>query len=323
MKKVLILGINSFSGCTFARYIQDKKFKVFGTYHKKKNDKYILYNKKKVIINKIDNLEEKKLIKFIKKVQPEIIIDFASICMVNESWKYRLYYNQVNYKSKIKLANYLCGAHFLKKYIYISTPEIFGSKKNIYENSKKFNPSTPYAHSKYKAEKLFMELNKKKNFPIIICRFSNFYGPAQPIYRLIPKVCVTLDLNKKFPLHGNGETKRNFIYSEDFSRGLLSSIKKGKIGRVYHFSGKETVSIKKIVETICNKKRKNIHNFLKITPERRQKDQIYFLSTTKTEKELNWKCRVSLEVGLNKTIKFYKRHFNYLKYEEKDYKFIK
>ena len=84
--------------------------------------------------------------------------------MVNESWEYKEYYNRVNYKSKIRLAKFLSNQSFLEKYIYISTPEIFGSKKNIMEKTKKFNPSTPYAASKLKAEKLFTSMRKKK-FP--------------------------------------------------------------------------------------------------------------------------------------------------------------
>ena len=58
---------------------------------------------------------------------------------------------------------------------------------------------------------------RKKNFPIIICRFFNFYGPGQPIYRLIPKVCISTDKNQLFPLQGDGNSKRNFIFSDDFA----------------------------------------------------------------------------------------------------------
>ena len=42
MKKILILGVNSFSGSSFAKFIQSKNFKLFGFYHKEKNKKYII-----------------------------------------------------------------------------------------------------------------------------------------------------------------------------------------------------------------------------------------------------------------------------------------
>ena len=90
----------------------------------------------------------------IKKLKPEVIIDFASICMVNESWKNSNIYFQINVLSKIKMIEYLSSTKFLKKkYIYISTPEIFGSsKKYIEEKSKTFSPQTPYATSKLSFE---------------------------------------------------------------------------------------------------------------------------------------------------------------------------
>lgn len=68
-----------------------------------------------------------KLYKLVERIKPNIIIDFASICLVNESWKSPQYYFNVNFNSRIKLFNNSYKFSFLDKYIYISTPEIFGS----------------------------------------------------------------------------------------------------------------------------------------------------------------------------------------------------
>ncbi len=323
MKKILILGVNSFSGSSFAKYIQSKKFKLYGFYHKEKNKKYIIYNKRKIFLKKVNNLNEKLLINLIKQIKPNIIIDFASICMVNESWKYKKYYNDVNYKSKINLIKFLSEDTFLEKYIYISTPEVFGSNKNISEKYKKFNPSTPYAASKLNAEKYLIHMNKKKKFPVIICRFSNFYGPGQPIYRLIPKVCITADKNQLFSLHGDGSSKRNFLFSDDFCNGIYKTIRKGKSGQVYHFSGDEIISIKEIVKKIYTIKKKKFDKLVENTKDRVKKDKIYSLSSKITQKSLNWRCKTSLEKGLKETINFYKKNFSYLKYEKSYYKFEK
>lgn len=321
MKKVLILGINSFSGATYAKYIQHKKYDLFGVYHKKKDNIYTLYNEKKFKLKKISNLKAVKLSNYISQINPDIIIDFASICMVNESWKYQKYYNKVNVLSKKILIDALEKKKFSGKYIYISTPEIFGSCELIKENSKKFKPSTPYALSKLKAEKLFLNSFKKKKFPIIICRFSNFYGPGQPIFRLIPKLCVTLDLNKKFSIHGDGSSVRNFIFSSDFCKGIDLAISKGQIGNCYHFSGKEKISIRDIIKKICKLKKKNYNKSIKYSPDRKTVDQVYFLSTSKTEKLLDWKPKINLEKGLKQTINFYKKKLFLLKKMKFEYKF--
>ena len=166
-------------------------------------------------------------------------------------------------------------------------------------------------------------IRKKKNFPIIICRFSNFYGPGQPIYRLIPKVCISADKNQLFPLQGDGNSKRNFIFSDDFCNGIFKTIKLGKIGQIYHFSGDEIVSIKEIVRKICKIKKKNYKKFVETIQDRVKKDKIYFLSNKITRKSLNWRSKISLNRGLNITVNFYKKNFTYLKYEKNYYKFEK
>tara|TARA_B100000989_G_C19505302_1_gene456214 strand:+ start:280 stop:1254 length:975 start_codon:yes stop_codon:yes gene_type:complete len=324
MNKILILGVNSFSGSTLASFLQKKNtFKLYATYHSKKNTKYLLYNKKKLTLKKINNLNHKTLINFINKISPDYIIDFASICMVNESWEHKNYYMNVNYFSKKKLLYSLKNNKNLKKYIYISTPEIFGSNNKILEDSKNYNPSTPYAESKLKAELLLEKYYKKFNFPGIICRFSNFYGPGQPIYRLIPKACIYLDNNQLFPIDGSGLSKRNFIYSDDFARGIYLTIKKGKVGNKYHFCSSKTISIMETVRLICKFKKKRFDTCIKFNKERRKKDKIYKLNNKMTSKSLNWFAKTSFEDGLKKTIKFYVKNNKLLKKEHLVYKFIK
>jgi len=324
MKKILILGISSFSGATLASFLSEKKFKIFGTFSKKKNIYYLPFNKKKIKIFKINLLKDtKKLLQLINKIKPEIIVDHASICMVEESWSYPDRYFKINVNSKIDLVRGLKSTKFLKKYIYISTPEIFGGQlKTIDESSKNFNPSTPYASSKLASELYFKYALFHQNFPIIISRFSNFYGPGQPIYRLIPKVIMSINKKKKFPLQGGGQSIRNFIYSDDFCDAIYRLIIKGELGKVYHFSGKKFFKIKEIVKLICKIKKIHYRTFVTITKDRMSKDNAYKLKCLWTKKNLNWNEKISMKQGLSKTINFYDKYFNKLSKEPMKYNFI-
>ena len=54
------------------------------------------------------------------------------------------------------------------------------------------NPTTPYALTHSTIDK-YLKLQKKEfNFPVLILRFSNFYGEYQPIYRIIPKTIISI-----------------------------------------------------------------------------------------------------------------------------------
>ena len=315
--KILVLGSSSFSGASMVNYLLDNnKYRVFGTYRRKKNNSYLPYkfnkNFKFFREYKIDLYKNSdQLLKLAVRLKPDFIVDFASICMVNESWKNSEFYFQTNVLSKIKTIEYLSQTNFLKKYIYISTPEIFGSSKNfVNENHNIFNPSTPYATSKLSAEILLKNYFKNYNLPLIISRFSNFYGPGQPIYRLVPKIIACIDNNIKFPIQGNGKSKRNFIFTYDFCNGINKMIEKGKIGQTYHFSGSNFNSVFDVVKTVCDLKAHNIKKLIKKGRGRIGHDLVYKLGTKKTRKTLNWKPIYPLRKGLKEIIIYHNRHFN-------------
>ncbi len=320
-KKLLVLGYSSFGGLSFVNFILSKNiFKVYGTYNsKKKNlniDSYFKKNLRDFAKFKIDLSKKKNnLLNLIKKIKPNYIIDFASICAVNPSWNNPETYNMINVNSKIQLIQNLSNLKFLKKYIYISTPEIFGSSRNkVVENSKLFNPSTPYASSKLSFELLLNNYQKYFNAPIIIARFSNFYGPGQPLNRLIPKTITCIDNKKKFYLEGKGDSIRGYIFSYDFCNGIYRILKKGKNGEIFHFSEDKYYSVLDIIKIICKIKKYPLKNLILNKKDRIGKDFCYKLETSKTKKILNWKIKYSLKNGLIETTKFFEEKKNNHKY---------
>ena len=252
------------------------------------------------------NNEKNSLLKIVKSFKPKYIFDFASVCMVNESWDDPNYYLRVNLNSKIDFIQNMHNLSFIKKFIYVGTPEIFGSTlKPVKENSLNFNPSTPYAISKLSFEQFLMAYQKNYKNKVIITRFSNFYGRGQLEHRLIPKLLKCIKNNLKFPLHGKGLTKRDFIFDEDFNNAFYKVLTKGKLGKIYHFSTNHYVSIKNIIKIICKFKKVKFQEIVYETSERKGKDKYYFLDCSKTSKELKWKPQNKLIQGLYKTIKYY------------------
>lgn len=310
MKKILVLGASSFAGSSFFEYLNDNfQYKILGTYNSKKN-LHKLFKNKNIIkkLKKLDlNSNTHKLFKIVEKFKPEYIFDFASVCLVNESWDNPNYYFNVNVNSKLEFISSLHKIHFLKKFIYISTPEVFGSNDNfINEKNKNFNPSTPYALSKLTCEKNLLIYNNFIKKKTIITRFSNFYGLRQMKHRLIPKLIDCIKFNKKFPLHGNGLTKRNFIFEDDFNNGLVKVMNRGVNGQTYHFSSKEYFTIKQVVSLICELYKVNFEDVVYFTKDRIGKDKSYFLNCNYTKKKLKWSPKHNLRDGLIKIIKYNK-----------------
>ena len=318
--KYLILGISSFSGASMAAYLIKRNKSVYGSYRNNKVKPYLPFkfyekNNNKIKLVKVDILKDgNKLINFIKKVKPNYIIDFASICMVGESWLKPKKYFDINVTEKINLIQNLNKLKNFKKYIYISTPEIFGSSNdNIKEDCKIFAPNTPYANSKLSFEFLISNFAKNFNLPVIIARFSNFYGPGQPAYRLIPKIIISIKKGVKFPIQGSGTSKRNFIYSEDFCSGIFKTIKKGKKGAIYHFSGKEMYTVKGVIKKVCKIMKTDYKKLVYFKQDRVGKDKQYLLDCVKTRKDLAWKPVIKFDKGIKETINYINKNISYLK----------
>ena len=120
-------------------------------------------------------------------------------------------------------------------------------------------------------------------------------------------------------LEGNGLSKRNFIYREDFCNGIYSLIKNGKINNVYHFSGKKLITIKNIIQNICKIAKYDFKKLIIYTKERRSLDKIYKLNTSKTKKLLGWEAKHSLDDGLKKTFNYILENYKLIRKEKTYY----
>ncbi len=312
MKKIIVLGSNSFAGSCYVDYLLNKNYQIYGFSRSNEPSKLLLkykFNKNiknfKFIKFNINN-DLNFLNKFLKKNKIDYIVDFLAQSMVAESWLYPDHWYQTNIISKVKLYHLLSKKMKFKKYIRISTPEVFGNVKGFILEDTKTVPSTPYGISQLATDLTLLAYYKFNKFPVVISRFSNFYGPHQPLYRVIPKTLNSIFTNKKFLLHGGGKSIRSFIFTDDFCEAIYKCMIKGNLGQDYHFSNKEYISILWIIKTICSLASKNFSKSVKIARDRPSKDYAYKMKPTKAEKELNWKPKYTIEKGLKITIQWYK-----------------
>ncbi|MDC0533561.1 GDP-mannose 4,6-dehydratase [Candidatus Pelagibacter sp.] len=325
-KKILILGSNSFSGSSLINFLYKKKnLKVFSV-SRSKEAKLFLPHKysndyKKVNFRQIDiNKDFNKLKNYIKKIKPNYIIDFVSQGMVNQSWSNPEQWYETNVVAKARMHNFLKDCKFLKKYLRISTPEIYGNKKKNLKECFDYVPSSPYAVSHAAMDMNLKILYEKFNFPVIFLRPSNFYGPGQKLYRIIPKTIYSIIKKKKLILDGGGVAVRSFIFADDFSEAVYKCLTKGKVGEVYHIASDEYVSIKSLIIKICKKLSVNIKDVVDVGPERISQDSKYVLDTKKIKNKLKWTPKINLDIGLDLTIKWVKENINNFKKDDLNYK---
>mgnify|MGYP003710454601 CR=1 FL=1 len=88
--------------------------------------------------------------------------------------------------------------------IHVSTDEVYGSVvKGSSIESSNLSPNSPYAATKTSADHLIFSYYKTYNFPAVIARSSNNYGPYQFPEKLIPLIILNALENKNLPIYGN------------------------------------------------------------------------------------------------------------------------
>lgn len=204
----------------------------------------------------------------------------------------------------------------IKRFIHISTDEVYGEveleNKGSKENSL-LNPTNPYASSKAGAEFMVRSYFYSFKLPVIIIRGNNIYGPRQYPEKLIPKFITKLLNNQKCTIHGQGKSIRNFIYVEDFVKGVHKVCEKGNIMEIYNIGSKNEYNVLQIAEILIRKLKpgSNINDFLEFVEDRLFNDKRYCINTKIMREKIDWNETISFEKGLNKTIDWYIANRNF------------
>ena len=311
LKKIAVFASNSFSGSHGVDFLLEKTpARVIGIsrsrelspiflpylYQQKRPRRFSFYQ---LDINK----DSRRIERILDKERPELIINFLAQGNSQYSWNEPLDWFETNCLGMVKLLDILRKKDYLKKYIQISTPEIYGDCRNFKENLYYFNPSNPYAASKACADLFLLALWKRFRFPVCFTRSANVYGSHQQLYRLIPRSIILLKKGQLIPLHGGGRFRRSFVHINDVIKGVGRVIEKGEPGQLYHFSNKPT-TIKKIVQLICQKMGRPFAQSVAISQARAVQDRGYELDISKARNKLGWQPQTTLAEGIEETIKW-------------------
>lgn len=310
---ICILGSSSFAGSTYERHLLESGIDVLSVSRRQRTSPaQLIFNDAQIRGKRIQvlfdiNSELKDILAIFSKYKPSIIIDFMGQGMVEPSWSYPELWIQTNVSSKVKLIRNLCHVNWLEKYIRISTPEVFGYREKPLDTTDCFAPSTPYAVSHASMDMLLQAFHSHLNFPSIIARYANFYGPGQQLYRIVPKTIIHAKKGVRIPLHGGGKSERSFIFSSDIVSSLDCVISTGQPGSAYHFSGIESLKITELVQILAQLLHVRFSDLIEVSEDRLGKDLSYRLNSRPTEKALHWRSKVSLVEGLEQTLSWYIR----------------
>ena len=314
-----VIGSNSFSGSHFVSELLGAGYRVIGISRSEELRPCFLPYKSLPHLDRFTfyqmdlNKDLDKIEAILDSNQTEYVVNFSSQSMVAESWLHPEQWFLTNTVSTIQLHDRLRKKKYLKKYVHISTPEVYGSCSGVVQENTIYNPSTPYATSRAACDMSLMNFYNNYGFPVVFTRAANVFGPGQQLYRIVPRAILSALTHKKMPLHGGGKSVRSFIDIRDVVKGTLAVALEGAPGEIFHFSTGEFQSIREVVESVAKMGGIPLSDLIENVDERPGKDAAYLLSSEKAKRELGWRPVYTFEQGLAETYEWAKRNLDELK----------
>jgi dTDP-glucose 4,6-dehydratase len=191
------------------------------------------------------------------------------------------------------------------RYLQVSTDEVYGSiEEGSFTEESPLQPSSPYSATKAGADLLVASYFHTFGLETVICRGSNNYGPYQYPEKLIPLMVLNALHGDKLPVYGDGQQVRNWLYVEDFARGIGHVLEHGVPGEVYNVGGPDEEANLDVVRRIVSLTG-NDESLIEYVTDRPGHDRRYSLGSEKV-RALGWSAQVRFEEGLERTVAWYR-----------------
>jgi len=203
------------------------------------------------------------------------------------------------------------------RFHHVSTDEVFGSlgPTGLFTETTAYDPRSPYSASKASSDHLVSAWHHTFGLPVTMSNCSNNYGPYHFPEKLIPLMIGNLLSGKPLPVYGDGSNVRDWLYVEDHASAIWAIVTRGEVGETYNVGGENEWTNIELVKFLCRRlaeiQGKDPETYLeRITyvKDRPGHDHRYAIDCAKIKRELGWKQGVTFEQGLDKTIRWYLEH---------------
>jgi len=173
----------------------------------------------------------------------EIIYHLAALPFIPDSYLNPQEFFRVNVEGTLNLLWKAIHSESVKRFVYISSSEVYGTAQRIpMDEDHPTQPHSTYAVSKLAADRAVFTLHKEQDFPVVIVRPFNSYGPRITQPYIIPEIAIQLLEGRDHLKLGNVESSRDFTFVGDTARAIiLASVSDRAVGEVINIgSGTET-----------------------------------------------------------------------------------
>lgn len=201
-----------------------------------------------------------------------------------------------------------------KKAIFMlaSTSEVYGDPlvdpqpESYWGNVNPIGPRGVYDEAKRFAEAMTMAYHRYHKMPVRIVRIFNTYGPNMRINdgRAVPNFMTQALTGKPITVYGNGKQTRSLCYVDDLIRGIYKLLL-SDVNYPVNIGNPEEITLLELAEKI--KKIANSKSKIVFKPLPVDDPKVRCPDITVATKKLKWKPEISLDIGLKKTLDYFKK----------------
>jgi nucleoside-diphosphate-sugar epimerase len=267
---------------------------IIGEFLKKaldtKGAKCVLHIDQKEGFNVVDLMFEETSLKDTDKI--DTFFHLAAQCKINESIARPILPHRNNVDGIFSVLEF-CRKHNVKKVVVTSTSRVLSKERN------------PYVASKIYVEELVKAYHDCYGIDYIIIRPSTVYGPTfDSTSRLISNFITSALKGEDLKIYGDENKTLDFTYVDDFVDGVMLAIE-GPWNKEYNISGENEVKLfdlaKEVIQQTGSKSK-----IIFTAQEKAQPQQVKI--DTSEIKKLGYKPKISMEKGVEKMIKWYKKN---------------
>jgi CDP-glucose 4,6-dehydratase len=207
-----------------------------------------------------------------------------------------------------------CRAHDVGRVVFASSDKAYGSSPQLpYREDFPLRASFPYDASKAAADIVARSYAHAYGLPLAVTRFANVYGGGDLNFsRLIPETAIAA-LDSRAPvIRSDGSPERDFLHVDDAVSAYLAIAaaldRGGAAGEAFNAGGERPHSVREVVEAIARLAGTGVEPDFQGEGVPAGEIDRQFVDSTKLRELTGWAPAVGLEVGLRRTLDWYREH---------------
>lgn len=238
-----------------------------------------------------------KVFGVIQDEAPDYLIHAAAISDVDDSTQKPMRVLEKNITGTINLFEAARTLSSLKKFVYVSTDEVYGECDSQKKEGDILCPKNPYSCSK--AAGSLMHIAYLNTYPelrgkIAETRFCNVFGPRQDKRKIISLIRHAIETGDSIPVHNEGKGYREYIYVHNIAPAIESILEGGE--GVYNLTLNDGFTVRELIDRVETITGKKVPTHAALRP---GMDMKYQMDGSRIMSELGWKPSYTFEEGIH------------------------